>query len=226
MTHMTSQSQPQATPPAQTQAAGPSDKELNFRALQAKYERELAQERAARQEAEKKFEEKARLPYKDDDDADDEPYVDHKKLEKKLAKFGEQNQKITQSEIQKAVSTAIREEKKANWINNNADFYDVLGHAEKLMESNPDLAETILEMPEGFERQKLVYKNIKALGLHKPKETKPSIQDKVDANRRGPYYQPSGIGTAPYASQSDFSVSGQKQAYDKMQELKNRLRIG
>lgn len=224
---MTAQSQPQVTPgPTQQAQNAQSDKELNFRAQEMKYERLLAQERAARMEAEKKAEEKARLPYKDDDETDDEPYVDHKKLEKKLAKFGEQNQKITQTEIQKAVTTAIREEKKTNWISNNGDFYAVLEHAEKLMEANPDLAESILEMPEGFERQKLVYKNIKALGLHKPKEDKPSIQGKIDANRRGPFYQPSNVGTAPYASQGDFSQAGQKQAYDKMQELKSRMRLG
>jgi hypothetical protein len=80
-------------------------------------------------------------------------------------------------------------------------------------------------MPEGFERQKLVYKNIKALGLHKPEEKAPSIQDKVDANRRSPYYQPSGVGSAPYAPVGDFSANGQKAAYEKMQELKSKLRI-
>jgi len=80
-------------------------------------------------------------------------------------------------------------------------------------------------MPEGFERQKLVYKNIKALGLNMPEVKQPTIQDKIDANKRSPYYQPSGVGTAPYASVGDFSSQGQKQAYAKMQELKNKLRI-
>jgi hypothetical protein len=78
-------------------------------------------------------------------------------------------------------------------------------------------------MPEGFERQKLVYKNIKALGIHKKDEPKPSIQDKVDQNRRTPYYQPTGVGTAPYANAADFSQSGQSAAYKKMKELQKRL---
>ena len=90
---------------------------------------------------------------------------------------------------------------------------------------NPELAESILEMPEGFERQKLVYKNIKALGLHKPAEKQASIQDKIDANRRSPYYQPTGVSAGPYAGTGDFSKSGQKNAYDKMQQLKAQLRI-
>jgi len=221
---MTAPSQPQATPSTQQQAAAPSDKELNFRALQSRYERELQQERAAREAAEKRVAEHESRPANDEDD--DEPYVNKKKLDKTLSRFGQESKKETQSEIQRAVQTAIREEKKANWVNNNKDFYDILGHADKLMEADPDLAESILDMPEGFERQKLVYKNIKALGLHKPKEVKSTIQDKVNANQRGPYYQPSNIGTAPYASQGDFSQSGQKQAYDKMQELKSRMRLG
>ena len=201
--------------------------EQNIAAIRLKYERELAQERAARAEAERAARE-AQLRHNPviDDDEDAEPYVDHKKLEKKLAKFGEQTQKQTQSEIQKAVQLALHEERKQNWIKQNGDFYDVLQHAEKLAQKDPELAESILEMPEGFERQKLVYKNIKALGLHKPQEKNPSIQEKIEANRRSPYYQSSGVGTSPYSSQSDYSPQGQKNAYEKMQELKSRLRLG
>jgi hypothetical protein len=202
----------------------PNDKELNFRQLEAKYERQLSQERAARIEAEKKMEEARRPQVREEDDAD-EPYVDHKKLNKKLAAFGEQTKQQTQSDINKAVTLALAEDRKQTWLKNNGDFYDVLQHAEKLAQKDPDLAESILEMPESFERQKLVYKNIKALGLHKPQEKATSIQDTIDANRRSPYYQPSGVGAPPNTMGGDFSKQGQKQAYDKMQELKSRLRI-
>jgi len=201
-----------------------SDKELNFRQLEAKYERQLQQERTARLEAERIAAERSQQHINNDDD-DSEPYVDHKRLRKEQAKFGQQLKQETQTEIQKAVHTALQEERKQNWIKQNNDFYDVLQNAEKLAQKDPDLAESILEMPDNFERQKLVYKNIKALGLHKPEAKQPSIQEKVDANRRSPYYQPTGVGTAPYSSASDFSASGQKQAYEKMQKLKSTLRI-
>ena len=212
---------------AQTQESQPQQqkvdtKELNFRQLEAKYEKQLQIERAARVEAERIAQER-RIPEPEEDDS--EPYVDHKKIDKKLARFGEQSKQQTQSEIHKAVQVAISEERKQNWLKQNSDFYDVLQHAEKFAQHDPDLAETILEMPEGFERQKLVYKNIKALGLHKEAPKQASIQEKVDANRRSPYYQPSGVGTAPYSSQSDFSANGQKAAYEKMQQLKAQLRI-
>lgn len=210
---------------SQTQENKPNDKELNFRALEAKYQRELEKERAARIEAERIAQERAQVHTKDDEDDTSDDYVDHKKLNKKLAKFGEQTKNQTQNEIKQAVQVALHEERKNNWMKQNSDFYDVLQHADKLMIKDPELAESILEMPDTFERQKLVYKNIKALGLHKPEEKKSSIQDKVDANRRSPYYQPSGVGSAPYSNASDFSSSGQKQAYDKMQELKNKLRL-
>jgi hypothetical protein len=198
-----------------------NDKELNFRRLEEKYKHELMLERQLRLDLEQKI--KA-VPHDEDDD-DNEPYVDKKKLNKTLAKHGQQFKQETQSEIQRAVQTAITEERQQNWVKQNSDFHDVLKHAQKLYEHDQELAETILEMPESFERQKLVYKNIKALGLHKEAPRQQSIQEKVDANRRSPYYQPSGVGAAPYSGAGDFSPAGQKQAYEKMQQLKAQLRI-
>ena len=213
----------------QAQNDKPSDKELNFRALEAKYQRQVEQERNARLEAEKKAEElqayRQAQSKDDDDDVSNEPYIDEKRLAKKMNKFGQ----ATQSEIQKAMEQAkyaAKEElKQEMWLDNNPDFYDTLQLAEKFAQEAPELAKTILRMPEGFERQKLVYQNIKQLGIDKPKAKESGIQDKIDANRRSPYYQPSGVGSSPYQSQSDFSPTGQKQAYAKMQELKARLSI-
>ncbi len=211
--------------PNQVQDQKPSDKEINFRLQEQKYQRALEQERNARLEAERLLQESRRPVQQDEEEDDSEPYVDNKKLNRSLAKHGQQVRQDTQSDIQNAVQTAIKEERKQNWLKQNNDFYDVLQHAEKFAMHDPELAETILQMPEGFERQKLVYKNIKALGLHKEPEPQSSIQEKIDANRRNPYYQPTGIGSSPHIQQGDFSRTGQKQAYDKMQELKSRLRI-
>lgn len=198
-----------------------NDKELNFRALEARYERKLAEERAAREEAEKRAAELAQEPEEDDD----EPYVDKKKLKKSLSKTKQELKQESKTEIQSAIHQALAEERRQQWLKNNSDFYDVMQHAEKFALKDPELAETILQMPEGFERQKLVYKNIKALGLDKPEQKAPSIQEKIDANRRSPYYQPSGVSNTPYSTGGDFSPTGQKAAYEKLQELKSRLRI-
>lgn len=213
--------QPQPIP---TQENKPSDKELNFRMLEQKYQKELSQERSARLEAERVIQERSKAALQEEEN-DDEPYVDRKKLDKTLQRFGEKTRQDTQSEIQRAVQTALQEERKGNWLKNNSDFYEVLQHADRFAQKDPDLAESILAMPEGFERQKLVYNNIKAMGLHKPDVKQPSIQDTIDSKRRGPYYQPAGVGAAPYESAANFSAEGQRQAYQKMQELKSRLAI-
>lgn len=209
------------TQTSQQQEIKQSDKELNFRALEAKYQKQLDQERSARLEAERQIQEiLSKKNQVIEEDEDSEPYVDYEKLEKKLNNFEKKlDDKIDKKSEEKA-RLLLEKDKREAWIRNNPDFYEVLQHAEKFAQKDPDLAESILEMPDTFERQKLVYKNIKAFGLHKPDPKQPSIQEKIEANKRSPYYQPSGVGTAPYMSSGDFSPAGQKQAYQKMQELK------
>lgn len=205
-----------------------NEKEFNFRQIERKLQEEREarmQERAARERLEQEIQ-KLKSSHQDEDD-DSEPYVDHKKLNKTLSKFGQN----TQSEIQKAMEVAkqkAKEElKQEMFLESNPDFYETLQkHADKLPSKAPKLADSILNMPDNFERQKLVYNNIKALGLDKPEVKQSSIQETINNNKKGLYYQPSGVGTAPYASSGDFSQVGQKNAYDKMQELKNRLRLG
>ena len=201
------------------------EKERNFRALEAreaKYIKELQQER---EEKQRLLQQLQNQNQSQDDDDDSDPYVDNKKLTKTLSKFGQS----TQSEIQKAMEVAKKsakeELKQELWLENNPDFYDVLQKADEFAEQAPKLAESILRMPEGFERQKLVYQNIKALGIDKPKAKEMTTQEKIDANRKGNYYQPTNVAPAAYGHKGDFSKSGQKNAYDQMQELKNRLRL-
>jgi hypothetical protein len=204
-----------------------NDKEYNFRMLEAKYQRQLDQERAARIEAERLAQERLQQQQSPpEEEEDDDPYVDKKKLKKTLSTFGQN----TQSEIQKAMEHAKRqakeELKQEMWLEQNPDFHDVLSqHAVTLYEKAPQLANTILKMPDNFERQQLVYQNIKHLGLHKPAQQEPSIQQKIDANRRSPFYQPSSVGAAPYSQVGDFSPQGQKQAYEKLQQLKSNLKL-
>ncbi len=207
-----------------------SDKEYNF----AQIRKQLDQERLARQQAEEKanqlMQERVKLEQNrshvdEDDDGDDEPYVDKKRLKKEQVKLVKQITTDTDAKINNAVQKALAEERRSMWLKQNPDFYDIMSHAQKFADKDPELAESILEMPDTFERQKLVYKNIKALGLHNKEETKSGIQDKINQNQRTPGYQPSGIGTAPYATSGDFTPVGQKSGYDKMKELQNRLRL-
>jgi hypothetical protein len=217
---------------APVDAAKANEKELNFNKLRQGYEKQLEQERLARQQLEQEYlnlKKSTEKPLPNDDDYDDdEPYVDKKRLKKESAKIKIEALQESKNLVQQEVAKALAQERQQNWLKNNPDYYEVMQHAEKFAEKDPELAETILQMPEGFDRQKLVYKNIKALGLHKKEEPKSNIQDKINSNMRSPYYQPSGVGTAPYNNISigrDISPSEGKNAYQKMRELKQRLRL-
>jgi hypothetical protein len=200
----------------------PSNKELNFRALEAKYQRELDRVNTEKERLAQQVQEWERE--KEEPESSD-PYIDQKKLNKTFNQFTQS----TQTEIQKAMALAkeaAKEEiKQEMFLENNPDFYDVLKSADKFAQKVPKLAETILKMPEGFERQKLVYQSIKELGLDKPEVKQQTIQEKVDANKRSPYYQPTSVGAPPYSQVGDFSPTGQKAAHTKMKELQARLRI-
>ena len=211
-----------------TETSQQNDKEYNFAQIRKQLEQERLEKAQIRQELDevkKVAQERMYRPPVEDDDSDDEPYIDKKTLKKHLVKFDQSVNTNTEEVVNNAVHKALAEERKNNWLKGNPDFYEVMGHAQSFADKDPELAETILSMPDTFERQKLVYKNIKALGMHKKEEAKPSIQETIDKNRRSPFYQPAMTGSPPYASQGDFSPAGQKNSYDQMQALKARLRI-
>lgn len=210
----------------------PNDKEYNFAQLRKQAEAERvariqAEERAA--ELERKLSSK---PIDEDDDDDSEPYVDRRKLKKELNRFGEQSKQQTQAEIHKAVQQALDEKDRQMYLKQNNDFNQVMSGdvIQKFADRHPQLAENILRMPEGFERQKLVYETIKALGVDKPEAKPQSIQEKIDANRKNPYYQPSQMGTAPYgthqATGRNVSAQEGENLYKQMQQLKQNMRLG
>jgi hypothetical protein len=207
-----------------------TDKEYNFAQIRQQLEREKQEKLQMKEEIEKlkKIAQEKLSSHASDDDDDDEPYIDKKKLKKELNKVVEQTNTETDSKIQSIVNKALSEERQKHWLQNNPDFQDVMQHAQKLQDSDPELADIILNMPENFERHKLVYKHIKATGLHKPAQSKSNIQEKIDANRRSPYYQPSGIATPGYGivnGGKDYNDTEMKSAYDIMQQSKKRMRI-
>lgn len=202
-----------------------NDKERNFRQLEAKYQRELEKARNANAELERQMQQvQAKIQPQHEEEESDDPYVDHKRLDRTLTNF----EKRIEDKIEKVAETKatqmLEQKEIQNWLKRNPDFQSVMdNHANKLWDVDPELAESILAMPDNFERQKIVYRNVKSMGLDKPAQKAPSIQDKIDANRRSPYYQPTGIANTPYQSHGDFSQTGQANAYKKMQELKARL---
>lgn len=196
----------------------PKTAEHNF----AQIRKQLEQERGARVAAEERaaqLEQQSLKPRYEDDDS--EPYVDHKRLNKKFAEYDQDLEKKIEKKAEVIARNMIETERQQSFLKANPDFQQILSPEmlQKFVEKHPDMAEPMLEMPDNFARQKLLYQNIKALGLHRPAAPEVSIQQKIDANRKSPYYQPSGGASPPYASQGDFTSGGQKNAYAKMQEL-------
>jgi hypothetical protein len=208
----------------------PSDKEFNFRKVEAKnreLEQRWEQEKQARLDLEKQINELKSSRHQSDDDEDDEPYIAPKRLEKKLANLGQKTSSEIQRSMEAAKQSAKEELKQELWLENNTDFEQTLNedNLTKLLTKHPAMADSIRRMPDGFEKQRLVYNTIKSMGIDKPEPKQQSVQDKIDANRRSPYYQQSGVGSAPYAMAGDFSPVGQKNAHAKMKELQARLRM-
>ena len=161
----------------------------------------------------------------DEDDDYDEPYVDQKKLKKTLQSFKTSIQEEIRQEAKVEAMALIEAERRTQYLKENADFDAVMDKnvIQKFVDRHGKLASNILNMPEGFDRQKLVYETIKTLGIDKPDQEKSSIQEKIDANRKGPFYRPTSGGTPPYATAGNFSESGKKDAYAQMKELQKRL---
>lgn len=203
-----------------------NDKEYNF----AQIRKQLEQERQARMDLEKRLEEERSRPSaKESDDNDDdsnEPYIDKKTLEKKLARVTRDiDQKIDKRAEEKA-KIFLEQEQQRTYLENNVDFDQILQPEmiQKYFEKFPNKAKALSRMPDTFDRRIVLYEDIKAHNLHRKEEAKPNIQETIDRNRRSPFYQPSmSAGQPPYAAVGDFTQTGQQNAYKKMQDLiKNR----
>jgi hypothetical protein len=215
---------------SQAQPSQQSDKEYNF----AQLRKQLEQEKQARLQTEQRLaqiEQERQQPkqsYATDDDDSDEPYVDKKALRREFNRFGQDIEKKIDQKAEEKARILLEQERQHQFYKQNPDFNQIMtpDMIQKFAEKHPDTAESLLEMPDGFARQKLLYRAMKDVGIHKPPEApKPNIQDAINNNRKPLYYQPSQTGSPPpYAAAGDFSPAGQKSAYDKMKSLINNRR--
>lgn len=204
-----------------------TDKEINFERLRKQLEQERA-EKLKMQERLEALERAQRTTKSDEDDESDEPYIDEKRLSKKLSKFESQMEEKIDKRSEEKARILFEQQKHEDYIRRNPDFNQVLtqDNIQKFADEHPQIAERMLRMPDNFDRQALLYEQIKTLQSQKKTiDEKSAIQQKIDNNRKSPFYQPSGVGSSPYAAAGDFSPSGQKSAYEKLQELKSRLRL-
>lgn len=201
-------------------------KEYNFAQLRKQMEYERAgreEERAARIEAEERAAKYERMAQHKpaEEDYDSEPYVDNKKLKMVMSNFEADIDKKIDAAAEKKAFTMIQKERDAQFLKANKDFEQVMNSdlVQKFADMNPDLAESILAMPKNLDREKLVYRYIKAMKIDQPEIKKPNIQAQINTNRTNPGFQPNGVAGAPYESVADFSPQGQKNAYERTQAL-------
>lgn len=216
---MTAQTPPQEQQAVPAETPKQNDKEYNF----AQLRKQLDEERQARLKLEESVKAAKQTPRVEEED-DDEPYVDRKKLNRELSKIKDEfDQKIDQRAEQKA-RLLVEEERRNSYLREKSDFQQVLSseNLQRFAEKHPEVAQAMLRMPDTFERQQLLYEQMKALNVHKKEE--PKIQDTINKNMRSPYYRPTSESAPPYASTGDFSPSGQKNAYAKMKDLINNRR--
>ena len=199
-----------------------------------KLRRQLAAEREKNQKNEERIAalekiamaaSKSTVYQEDDADDSDEPYIDQKTFKKKISREKESIKKEIREEVRAEMRQTLEEEKAREYIKQNKDFESMMSQEvlQKFVDTHPKIAEAILKMPDGFDRQRLVYENIKALKVtEKPPES--SVQKKIDDNRRSVFYTPPSGATPPYAPTGDYSPAGQKAAFAKLQEMKSRLR--
>jgi len=221
---MTEQSEDRDNQETQTK----DTKEYNFAQIRKQLEQEREEKRQLSEKVsalEEQFN-KSRQEVVEEDDDEDDSYIDERRLKKHLGKFEQKMQAQFESAAERKAASMLEKERQNAFLKNTTDFQEVLNaeNIQRFADKYPDIAEQLVEMPDNFARQKLLYQNIKAFRVHE-KEGDKSIQSVVDQKRKGPFYQPSGVANAPYSSAGDFTPGGQKNAYQQMQELKNRLRL-
>lgn len=208
-----------------------NDKELNFEKLRKQLEQERNEKIRMQERLEvlEKAQQRSSNTTKSDEDYEsDEPYIDQKTFSKKMSKFEASLEDKIDKRAEEKARFILENEKQQDYVKRNSDFNQILSqeNIQKFATEHPAMAERMLKMPDNFDRQALLYEQIKALqSTKKAADEKSSVQQRIDQNRKSPFYQPSGIGASPYAAAGDFSPSGQKSAYDKLQELKSRLRL-
>lgn len=208
------------------QTAQVSDKEMNFRRVEA--QREEARDRAVKAEMEAALLKQrldmmeARNQPKEIDPLDSvEDYVDPKSLKASL----EQREKRFKREAEDIAERKFKEykqkEEKQNHMQRLRSEYTDFGtvmtedNVVELEKTNPEFVQSLLHIEDDYERKRLAYNYIKRNA--RPKEDRPSIKDKVQENLTNPYYIPASTGTP---SAVDFDLKSPKARQDAYAKLK------
>jgi hypothetical protein len=216
-----------------TPEAQPSDKELNFRKLEASRDTEREARIRAELQTQQMREElqniKEMLKPKEDDPLDGiEDYVDSTRLKAKLDKERAAYEKQAKAIARQTYEQIQKEERDKNFLgrlkSEHSDYDQVMNENSiaALEKQNPHFVQAILKIGDEYERRKLAYDYLKANQAAKTAEPAPSIKEKVAENASNPYYVATGSGT-PMAVEFDVkSASARKAAYEKLKAAQKR----
>jgi len=216
--------------PEQKPQEGLSDKELNFRRLEAAREQERDARVRAEMQAEmmrKELEEiKQMLQPKEQDPLDGaEDFVDPARLRAKLEKERAHFKKEAKEIAKQTIREEREEEGKRNYLQRlKSQFpdYDHVMNEQAIANLNnvdPVFLETVLEVPDDYARRLSTYKKLKSMQNVKPQE---SIKEKVDENMKNPYFISPSSGTPSAVEFDTRSKAAREQAYTKLKEAQRR----
>jgi len=221
-------------PPKAIPQEAPSDKEINFRKLEAAREAEREARIRAEMQTEAMRNElqeiKQMLQPKEVDPLDGaEDYVDPARLRAKLEKVSANLKKEAKVIAQQTIREEREQEEKKNYLqrlkNQYSDYDQVMNEANiaNLESIDPVFIETVLEVPDEYARRLKTYKKLKSLQQAPQKvEEKMSIKEKVEENARNPYYIAPSMAT-PSAVDFDIkSPQSRQQAYEKLKAAQRR----
>ncbi len=223
-----------AAPEAKKEAKASSDKELNFRRLEALKDQE--RERAIRAEAQNEMLKRdlesiknSLMPAEKDPLDEIEDFSDPEKVRsayktswnKREARLKKEAEDIADRRIEQK----LKEREDANWLgrlkSEYRDYDEVLNDdtVARLAESNPNFVQAVMQIPDEYARRKVVYELLKK---EKPKAESPSIKEKVEENARNPFFIPPSQGTPPAVDYDLQSPSSRQAAYAKLKAAQRR----
>ncbi|MDE1970969.1 MAG: hypothetical protein KGI50_05335 [Patescibacteria group bacterium] len=205
----------------------PTVQQENFAAIRRKMEetdRRYSEEKQKRMELEKQMEDIRKRFYGNDDDDSDE-FVEKKYIRNEFSRVEKDINNIKQ-ETKRLEEERMKREQDL-WMHSHPDFEEVLKSANDFEKDNQEVANSLLNIPEGFERYKSAYNMIKLYKEAKNKPAAPTMQDHINNNRRPMYYAPSGMATPPSQQfKGSYTKEEMKSAHEAMLALKNEMRLG
>lgn len=220
-----------------------TDKELNFRRLEAARDKEREsrdRERDARLKAEMQNELlrqeleniKTMLQPKEKDpleDIEDITDLDRNKLKEILSKREEQIEKRFEKTLTQKLDEIERNKRRTNFrdeLRKVYQDYDTVMNQDviaAIQEREPEAVAAISAIEDPYVRCESAYKFFKKQMVVPQKEEAPSIKERVEENMLNPYFTPSGQGSPPPAVEFDVkSPASKKAAYERLKAAQRR----